>query len=237
MKVIAVYSAKGGVGKSTIAVHLAHLSASRSARRTLLWDLDAQGAATFAFRLTAKPGPTARGLFAREVTVAERALATDTPNLDLLAADTSLRRLDGHLEALGKRNRLRNLLADLGDRYDRVILDAPPSQADLADQIYRAANLLVIPLLPTPLSLRVYEQMVDHIARAHGGKVKLLPLFSMADRRKSLHREIVASQPTWPVIPYASEIERLSIRREPPAAVSSAARAFGELWQRIEATV
>lgn len=43
----AIYSPRGRAGKSTLAVNLAHLSAASSARKTLLWDIDAQGVASF----------------------------------------------------------------------------------------------------------------------------------------------------------------------------------------------
>ncbi len=237
MKAIAIYSGKGGVGKSTIAVHLAHMAATRSARRTLLWDLDAQAASTFALRLAPRPGPGARGIFAREAELAAQALGTELPNLDVVPADASLRRLDAQLAEQDKRNRLRKLLRGLDDRYDRVILDCPPSQADLSEQIFRAVDLLVVPLLPSPLSLRVYAMMVDQVAARHGGKLPMLPLFSMVDRRKNLHREMVAAHPDWPTLPYASEIERMAVHGEPVTASapgSAAARAFSELWTRVE---
>ncbi|MFC3712865.1 ParA family protein [Sphingoaurantiacus capsulatus] len=237
MKAIAIYSGKGGVGKSTLAVHLAHMAATRSARRTLLWDLDAQGASTFALRLTPKPGLSARGLFAREKEIAGQALGTDIDNLDVIPADASLRKLDTQLAEQDKKNRLKKLLKELEGSYDRVVLDCPPSQADLSDQIFRAVDLLVVPLLPSPLSLRVYDMVVEQVAGKHGGKVPILPVFSMVDRRKSLHRDTVASRPDWPTIPYASEIERMAVHGQPVTARtpgSVAAAAFGKLWTRVE---
>ena len=237
MKAIAIYSGKGGVGKSTIAVHLAHMAATRSARRTLLWDLDAQGASTFAFRLAPKPGLSARGIFRRETEISGRALATEWPNLHLVPADTTLRRLDAQLAEQDKKGRLKKLLRELGERYDRVLLDCPPSHGDLSEQIFRAVDLLVVPLLPSPLSLRAYDMVVDEVAGKHGGKLPILPVFSMVDRRKRLHRDIIAAKPDWPTIPYASEIERMAVHRQPVTAAapnSIAAKAFGELWKRVE---
>ncbi len=237
MKAIAIYSGKGGVGKSTIAVHLAHLAATRSARRTLLWDLDAQGASTFALRLAPRPGLSARRIFAREAEIADQALGTDLPNLDVVPADASLRRLDTQLAEQDKKGRLKKLLRALGERYDRIVLDCPPSQADLSEQIFRAVDLLVLPLLPSPLSLRVHAMVVDQVAAQRDGKLPILPVFSMVDRRKSLHRDTVASRPEWPTIPYSSDIERMAVHGQPVTARapgSAAARAFSDLWTRVE---
>lgn len=238
MKTIAVYSGKGGVGKSTIAVHLAHMSATRSARRTLLWDLDAQGASSFALRRTPRPGLGAQAIFARQIELGEQPLATDVANLDVLPADPSLRHLDAQLGDQDKKKRLAKLLRGVAARYDRILLDCPPSRAELSEQIFRAADLLVVPLLPSPLSLRVHAMLIEEIARKHGGRPPVLPVFSMVDRRRRLHREIVAQHPDWPVIPYSSEIERLAVDGQPVtvrAAGGAAARALGDLWKRIEA--
>jgi chromosome partitioning protein len=240
VKTIAIYSGKGGVGKSTLAVHLAHMAATRSGRRTLLWDLDAQGASTFALKLTPKPGFSARGIFARETEIAGRALGTEIANLDVVPADGSLRRLDVQLAEQDKKNRLRKLLQGLAPRYDRVVLDCPPSQGDLAAQLFRAADLLVVPLLPSPLSLRVHDMVVEQVAGKHGGKLPILPVFSMVDRRRSLHRETVAARPDWPRIPYSSEIERMALHREPITARapgSPAAKSLGDLWTRVESAL
>ncbi len=50
-----------------------------------------------------------------------------------------------------------------------------------------------VPTLPTPLSLRMLEQLFDLVAQAGWSNLRLLPFFSMVDRRKSLHEEIIVA--------------------------------------------
>ena len=73
MQAIAVYSLKGGVGKTTLAVSLAWASATRSARRTLLWDVDPQAAATFLLGDGRRGKQDAQAVFARDVDPAKHA--------------------------------------------------------------------------------------------------------------------------------------------------------------------
>ena len=63
MAVIAVYSVKGGVGKTTIAANLAWCSAAISCRKTLLWDLDAAGGASFLLGVEPKKKHPAESVF------------------------------------------------------------------------------------------------------------------------------------------------------------------------------
>lgn len=237
MKSIAVFSVKGGVGKSALAVNLAYASAAQSARRTLLWDLDAQGAATFSLKLAPRAGAAARKLFGRDAELAAAIQPSVWPNLDLLAADKSLRGLEKQLAVDDKAKRLRRLLKDLEGDYDRIILDCPPGLTELAEQLFRAVDLLVVPMLPSPLSMRAYEQLVDHLARFHPKGPAVVPVFSMVDRRRGLHRQIVDAEAGRIVIPYASAIEAMSVHRSPIAVRSPggpAARAFNALWADIE---
>ena len=67
MHTIAVYSLKGGVGKTTLAVSLAWASATRSARRTLLWDVDPQAAASFLLGDGRRGKQEAQAVFAKDV--------------------------------------------------------------------------------------------------------------------------------------------------------------------------
>jgi chromosome partitioning protein len=236
VRIIAVYSMKGGVGKSTTAVNLAWCSAGASARRTLLWDIDAQGAASFLFGGEVGTGQAKR-IFAKEVTPASMVEPTAWPRLDLLAADLSLRQLAEDLAGADKPKRLRKLLQTLGQDYDRIILDCPPGLGELSDQFFRAADLIVAPVVPTPLAMRSLDQVRDHLDTHHNGKPPLLPVFSMVDKRKTLHRETLAEHPEWIVIPLASAVEQMAVKRAPLttyAPRSPAAKAFGALWTEVE---
>ena len=235
-KIVAVYSMKGGVGKTTLAVNLAYCSASHSSRRTLLWDIDAQGAASFLCSQE-RPLSNANRVFSREVEPSALVEPTRWPRLDLLAADMSLRHLEQTFSSLEKPKRLRKLLKTLAPGYDRIILDCPPGLGEVSDQLFRAVDMIVVPVPPTPLALRSLAQIQEHLASNHDRQPQLLPVISMVDRRKNLHREFVAAHPDWPVIPMASVVERMAVERSPVtayAAGSPAARAISGLWIQVE---
>lgn len=240
MRSVAVFSVKGGVGKSALAVNLAHAAATLSARRTLLWDLDTQGAATYTLRLAPRPEGSARKGIA-EGDLGPLVQASDFARLDVLAADKSLRHLEKQLTQDDKAKRLRKLIKSFEKDYDRVILDCPPGLTELADQVFRAVDLLVVPMLPSPLSERAYDQLVDHLARHHRGSAPaILPVFTMVDRRKTLHRDTIAATPDRPVIPYSAAIEAMAATRLPVIARSAtapAARALASLWTEVERTL
>lgn len=237
MRSLAVFSVKGGVGKSALAVNLAHAAATLSARRTLLWDLDTQGAATYTLRLAARPEISARKGIA-EGELAPLIQLSDFAMLDVLAADKSLRHLEKQLVEDDRAKQLRKLIKSLDKDYDRVVLDCPPGLTELANQVFRAVDLLVVPMLPSPLSERAYDQLLDHLARHHKGAAPaVLPVFTMVDRRKSLHRETVAATPARACIPYAAAVEAMAATRLPvlaKAPASPAARAFASLWTEVE---
>jgi chromosome partitioning protein len=237
MRSLAVFSVKGGVGKTALAVNLAHAAATLSARRTLLWDLDTQGAATYTLRLAALGDRSARKGIA-EGELAPLVQASDFAALDVLAADKSLRHLEKQLVEDEKAKRLKKLIRSIEKEYDRVILDCPPGLTELADQIFRAVDLLVVPMLPSPLSERAYAQLLDHLAKHHRGSAPaILPVFTMVDRRKALHRDTIAAHPERLCIPYAAAIEAMAATRLPVLAKSASApasRALAALWTEVE---
>lgn len=236
VRTIAVFSLKGGVGKTTVAVNLAYALATAGGRRTLIWDLDAQGAASFILGGGAAQRP-ARRLFDADTDLAALAQPTLVANLSLLAADKSLRHLEAQLAAEAGPRALRKLLATLAPRYDRVVLDCPPGFSTLAEQLFRAADLIVEPLTPSPLAERAHAALGEHLAKHHRGGPRVLPVFSMVDRRRTTHRAALAAHPDRLALPYASVVERMAVERLPLgllAPLGQPARAFTELCAATE---
>jgi chromosome partitioning protein len=239
-RTLAVYSLKGGVGKTTLAVNLAWASATLSSRKTLLWDLDGQAAATWLLGHDPN-GKEAGAAIRREVDAKKLIRPTAIERLDLLPADVSLRELDVAFRTLDKKNRLAKLVGDLAGAYDRIVIDCPPGLTDTSDQIMRAADLVVVPVIPSALSRRALDAIAAHVSAKKGPKVTLAPVFSMVDRRRALHREALAQHPDWPAIPMASAFEAMTDRRAPLGTFaprgSAGVEAVAALWQRVEAAL
>ncbi len=235
--IIAVYSAKGGVGKTTLAVNLAWASAALSSRRTLLWDLDAQGAASYILGQE-NGAKSAKSSITRDADVSGLVRQSNIAGVDVLPADDSLRTLDYAFHDLGKRKRLAKIAADLGRDYDRIIIDGPPGLTDTSDQILRAADIVVVPVIPSTLSQRSLDVIKEHVGRKKGPKVTLAPVFSMVDRRRAGHQAELDRHAGWPSIPMASAYEKVSEERKPIGEFmprsSPTVQAIAELWQRIE---
>jgi cellulose biosynthesis protein BcsQ len=237
MRSIAVYSLKGGVGKTTIAVNLAWAAAALSSRRTLLWDLDPQAAASFLLEGTRPDSHDARAVFSKDIAPAKLVRHTGIERLDLLPADRSLRGLDHLLFDLGKKRRLEKLLERVANSYDRIILDCPPGLTETSEQVLRAADLIVVPLIPSPLSQRALDDVIAYLDRHGIKRTNLLPHYNMADRRRSMHLAALEANPRWPVIPMASALERMATEYTAVgefAARSPATSALASLWRAIE---
>jgi cellulose biosynthesis protein BcsQ len=245
VKVLATYSIKGGVGKTTTAVNLAHEAAATGAR-VLLWDLDPQGAATFSVRVKPSVKGGAERLVGHAGSLSANIHATDDPAIHIVPADFSLRHLDLELDdTKHPTRRLAELLAPIADRYDVAMLDCAPGITLTSESIFDAADALIVPTIPTTLSERTLDQLTRFLAEQTGAPM-LLPFASMLDRRKRLQRDLVAHLMSdvpgflQTAIPNASIIEQMGIARAPVAVfapTSAAAAAFRELWAEIAARV
>jgi cellulose biosynthesis protein BcsQ len=242
-QVLATYNIKGGVGKTSAAVNLAYLAA-RDGARTLLWDLDPQGASTFLFRIKPKVRGGGRRLVRLKSEVSSLIKGTDFEGLDLLPADFSYRHMDLALDGTKRpTRRLARVLAPLRAEYDYVFLDCPPSISLVSESVFEAADALLVPLIPATLSSRTFEQLE---ALVRGGP-QVLAFFSMVDGRKRLHRDVMdglrassSASLLEAVIPTAADVERMGAKRTVLAEFAPrgrAASAYEALWADVKARV
>jgi chromosome partitioning protein len=243
MTTLAVYSNKGGVGKTATAVNLAYLAA-QDGFSTLIADLDPQGSATFYFRIKPKLKRKARGLVRGSRPLERSIKATDFENLDLLPADFSHRNLDITFDRRNRRKqRLDIALKPLRRDYDLIILDCPPTINILAENIFNASDHVLVPLIPTTLSARAYKQLRAFLKENGRNSGQVFAFLSMVEKRKKMHRLIMNSLQAEvggilrSAIPYLSQIEQMGLHREPvPASApkSRAALSYQALWAEIK---
>ena len=244
MKIVAVTNIKGGVGKTTTAVNLAYLAAA-AGQATLLWDLDPQGAATYTLRCDQATHASAKKLVAGKRELPELLVPSGYTHLDLLPSDFSYRNFDLHLSSRKHpTERLLRMSRSLREVYTTLFMDCPPGISLLSENVLRAADAVVVPLLPSPLSIRMLAQLRQFVHDNQWSDLALLPFFSMVDRRKSLHQDMIAStREQYPElltteVPYWSDIERMSLRRAPLTAYAPASpsgQIYSALWQEIQA--
>jgi cellulose biosynthesis protein BcsQ len=245
MKTIALYSIKGGVGKTAAAVNLSYL-ASREQVQTLICDLDPQGASSYYFRMTASEKFNSDKFLKGTKKIYRHIKATDFEHLDLLPSDITYRNLDIELsEEKSPRKRLRKNLSDLAEEYEYLFFDCPPNLTLLSESVFAASDIILVPVIPTTLSIRTFDQLKTFFNDNRLDTSKIRAFFSMEEKRKTMHREIVDQFRSTPgllsgAIPYNSEVEKMGLYRAPLNAVrpdSVAAKAYKELWNELKTSI
>jgi chromosome partitioning protein len=242
MKTLAVYNLKGGVGKTAAAVNLAYL-ASASGLRTLLWDLDPQGAASWYLQAREGEGAAAdKSLWKAGAEIEGLIQETAYDKLHLLPADLHARHVDVWLRKDQGNDVVLHKLKTVSRRYDLAILDCPPSLSHLADNVFNASDVVLVPTVPTHLSMRALKSVIDYFAEQGISRAALKPFYSMADRRRLLHRMLIEQPPKLikdvckTAIPYSSAVERMGEHRKPLEVYESysyAAEAYRDLWKEV----
>jgi chromosome partitioning protein len=240
--VVALYNIKGGVGKTSAAVNLAWLAACGGAR-TLLWDLDPQAAATFLLRVRPKVKGGARKLVGGKTSAASQLKGTDHELLDLLPADFTYRNMDLELDDVKRPTKgLARVIAPLAGDYEYVFLDCPPAISLASESVFGAADVLLVPLIPSPLSLRTFDQLHRFVTSEVSKPPRILAFFSMVDGRKRLHREVVEELSAAhagvlaAAIPASTDVERMAVHRRvlaQSAPRGRAAGAYAALWSEL----
>lgn len=243
--VIGSFAIKGGVGKTATVVNLAYLAACEGAR-TLIWDLDPQGAVSFYYRMQPAPGGGVKSLLREGGRLAQAVRSTDYANLDLLPADPKHRKLERLVHQITKPHQLlASRLKSLQRDYDFVFLDCPAGYTRFTQSVLRCVDALLVPIVPTTLSVRTWEQLLAELDDKQAKALQLLPFYSMCDRRKHMHREIMDGElpgkkklrPLTHSVPYAVDVERMGVKRQPVdrfASTSDAAMAYRGMWDEIK---
>ncbi len=242
---VGVYHFKGGVGKTTSALNLAWLAA-KAGNRTLLWDLDPQGAASWLLGID-DSGPSMAELLEGQCTAANLLRPSAHPKLNLMPADLRQRHGDlllarDELSRRQQRRQLRELTKPLGEEHALLLFDCPPTLSLTMENAFMAMDVLLVPLQPAPLSIRAFGQLKETLDRPRYRHLKILPFFTMLDRRRSLHMQLLREPPAAlegllrTAIPCSADIERSFQERQVLAQSqpsSPAALAYKRLWNEL----
>lgn len=242
MTVYAFYNQKGGVGKTAATVNFAYLAAMEG-WRVLLWDIDPQSAAGYYFQVNNEVKNSAKKLLTNDLNLLAAVQPSGYDNLDIIPSDLSARNADIILSDGNQgKKRIKAALNEVKNVYDIVLIDCPPGLSMLHDNIFFAADWVIIPNIPSTLSMRSYDIVQEYFKDNKLDETKIKSFFSLVDHRKNMHNEVVHQyhrNKTFfkSYIPYLSDVEKMGHYLAPVetfAASSYAAQCYRDLWKEIK---
>ncbi|NMD29270.1 MAG: ParA family protein [Bacteroidetes bacterium] len=242
MTTIALYNLKGGVGKTASCVNFSYLAAA-DGFKTLLWDIDPQGSSSFYYKVKPKQHPGIKKLITKDAHLESAIMSSDFELLDVIPADNSSKSFDIMLEEMkSSKSRIKSVLKQLDGEYDFVFIDCPPGFSALSENIFNAADIVLMPVIPTTLSIRTYNMVKDFFKEKDLDIGKLTCFFTMVDLRKNMHNEIMEElykdkRFFQNYVPYLSDEEKMGVHKAPImefANSSYASKCYRELWTEIK---
>lgn len=239
MRSLAVFQLKGGVGKTTTAVNLA-ACAAQSGIRTLLWDLDPQGSASWLCGVDAQKKQ--EKIWSEDKPIGRFIKRSKVEKLDVIAGDLSLRKFHQSIDSKSDaRKQMERLISVISEDYGFLLVDCPPALTSAIEGILKAMDRILVPVQPSKLSILAYENVKGHLDWVK--KSQWLPFVTMIDRRKTAHIQWLEDEAKQykdmleTRIGYSASAERMLQQREPIVCIYPPvvmAKNYQTLWEEIK---